>query len=452
MVCWSDDLLISTKDEKARTSVMTAIAKRFKIKQLGVLKKYVGIEVTYGQNGSISLSQGSYIKDILLRFNMSDAKPTPTPAVPKASLPSNPADGQTKDSEAMPYRSAVGSLWYASRGTRPDIEFATNTAAQYSKNFGAVHWQAVKRIMRYLKGCTDSVVTYFHTLKIDIVCFADSDWGADVNTRKSKTGYIIYVAGGPVIWQTKTQKTVALSSCEAEYMAMTEAIQEVLWLKSMLGELKVTPNTPEINVDNQGAMGLAKNPIQHQRTKHIDIKYHFIRDHIRDGDVVENWISGLVNDADMMTKGNETQTFTRHVGEVMNRKTPKQSQLPKEKCCLARTKRTRILVNRASTRRFGNLRIWSMERSLNLFNCIKECYCGIFVHFQPCGNQWAANCRYCLRHTRYITPICSVCRGIAVSTVEISNDVSCINTDCFNYPGRSRRRRNLPDWFAHNTE
>lgn len=180
LVTFSDDVIIATNNEPARRKVVDALAKRFKIKQLGRLSKYVGIQVSYGGGGSISLSQDDYVGGVLNRYGMEDAKPANTPAALGASLhvPTSQQD-DLKQEESDLYRPAVGSLWYASRGTRPDVEYATNTVAQYSNNHGSIHWQAVKRIFRYLKGCVSTSITYFRTAKVTIIAYSDSDWGSE---------------------------------------------------------------------------------------------------------------------------------------------------------------------------------------------------------------------------------------------------------------------------------
>jgi hypothetical protein len=146
---WSDDVVVFTKNERARCKLVSALKKRFKIKELGVLKKYVGIEVTYGENGSVTLSQEKYIQEVLKRYNMSECKSAPTPAVPGLYLTKQqiPLAGQEKlEIEQKPYKSAVGSLWYAAHGTCVDTVYATNTVAQHSKNPNMSHWTAIQRI------------------------------------------------------------------------------------------------------------------------------------------------------------------------------------------------------------------------------------------------------------------------------------------------------------------
>ena len=430
LVTFSDDIIVATKNERARTQVVDAIAARFKIKVLGKLSKYVGIEVSYGANGSISLCQQSYILSMLSRYNMADCKPVNTPAAPGATLLDAPSPNDADVS--IPYKSAVGSLWYASRGTRPDIEYATNTAAQFASNFAAVHWQAVKRIFRYLKSCPSACLTYVKEAAVSIVAYSDSDWGSDSNSRRSKSGYVVLVAGGAVVWQTKTQRSVALSSCEAEYYAMTEAIKELLWLTNMLTEIKVKFETPVLYVDNQGAIALAQNPVNHQRTKHIDIRFHFIRDAIRSGKIIVKYVGTDENIADMFTKALAKILFSKHAMKLVH-------DVEEEKCCLVRTKQT--ILNGRNPNTFYATRQEakeSLESSLNNWGVYLECECGRGFPLNEESQMWEDFCpagHRSLDHTHYL--VCSVCSTeldiFWFAYVDARAPARCTNVYCSSY-------------------
>jgi hypothetical protein len=141
--------------------------------------------------------------------------------------------------------------------------------------------------------------------------WCDSDWAGDIDTRRSKTAYVICVAGGPVVWQTKSQKTVALSSTEAEYIAMSEAVKEMLWIIYLLTEAKIPFETSILWADNQGAQALARNPVLHQRSKHIDIRHHFIRDVLKSGTMKSKFVESKNNCSDFGTKPMSVPTFTK---------------------------------------------------------------------------------------------------------------------------------------------
>jgi hypothetical protein len=251
----------------------------------------------------------------------------------------------------VPYRSAIGALMYLAVATRPDIACAVGQCARYMQNPGKEHWQAVKRIFRYLAGSKTMGLTYDCSIDCDAVeTFSDSDWAADQDGRRSTTGYIVYLYGCAISWKSKLQHTVAHSSTEAEYMAMSDTAREIMWLRGLLSELSLIKNikpTPVIHseekdresqktiadakykpyptgdsgptqsntaatsqdgpptvllADNQGAIQLAKNPVNHERTKHIDIKHHYIREKCEEGQIIPSYINTKLNDADMFTK------------------------------------------------------------------------------------------------------------------------------------------------------
>ena len=188
----------------------------------------------------------------------------------------------------VPYMSAVGSLLYAAIGTRPDIAHAVNVASKFMKNPGQAHWMAVKRILRYIKGTVNKPLVF--TAKggmvkdqLNVCVYSDADWAGDVDDRRSTSGHVVRIGDSTVIWSTKKQKTVSLSSAEAEYMALASATQEVKWVSQFLHELLDVSGMSlcvnmSVYVDNQAAMLISKNDVYHDRTKHIDIRYHYIRD------------------------------------------------------------------------------------------------------------------------------------------------------------------------------
>jgi len=177
----------------------------------------------------------------------------------------------------VPYASAVGSLMYAMVCTRPDIAHAVGTVSRFLSNPGREHWNAVKWILRYLCGTT-SLRLCFGGDKPTLVGYTDSDMAGDIDSRKSTSGYLIKFAGGAVAWQSKLQRCVALSTTEAEFIAITEACKELLWMKKFLQELGFVQDKYFLFCDSQSAIHLGKNSTFHSRSKHIDVRYHWIRD------------------------------------------------------------------------------------------------------------------------------------------------------------------------------
>ncbi|KAL4559971.1 hypothetical protein LXL04_032119 [Taraxacum kok-saghyz] len=242
----------------------------FEMKDLGAAKKILGMEIVRDRKSRVlHLSQKCYIEKILRRFNMHEAKPVNTPFAAHFKLSSALSPTTETDMEYMarvPYSSAVGSLMYAMICTRPDLAYAVSMVSRYMANPGKEHWKAVQWIFRYLRG------------------------------------YVFTLNGCAISWKAQLQSTVALSSTEAEYMAITEAIKEDIWLKGLFGELDDRLKVTTVFCDNQSAIFLSKDQMFHDRTKHIDIRYHFVRDIIEKGDCVVEKIHTDYNPADMFTK------------------------------------------------------------------------------------------------------------------------------------------------------
>lgn len=242
-----------------------------------------------------------YGLDSLDKFGMEDAKPVFTPVDIGLKLNSE-SDSSLVD--ASLYQSAVGSLLYLSNWTRPDITFAVNTVAKFNSNPTEEHWKAVKRIMRYLKGTSDHGIMYTKDSKGNIIGYCDADWAGDINDRKSTSGYAFTLAGAPISWRSKKQSCVALSTAEAEYIALASAAQEAVRLRKLLNELDGPPEGATIiHEDSQSAIAMAKNPQFHGCAKHIDIKYHYIRGEVGNGTVKLSYLPTDKMLADVLTKG-----------------------------------------------------------------------------------------------------------------------------------------------------
>ena len=291
-VCWEDDkllivavyvddLIIASNDQQLKDVFVEHLKAKFSMKDLGELHWCLGMRVLRDRdNRMITLDQEKYIGDILRRFGMEESKPQATPAETGLKLTKR-ADGEAL-TDVKQYMSAVGSLMYAMIGTRPDIAWIVSQLSQHLSNPTQQHWNAVKRVMRYLKG-TAALGLCFRgsSSQISLVGYSDADWAGDLDSRRSTTGYVFQLSGAAVSWSSKRQKTVALSSTEAEYMALAAATQEALWLRVLLKEMGFEQtDATVIKEDNQSCIALAKNPNKHQRTKHIDIRYHFVREQV----------------------------------------------------------------------------------------------------------------------------------------------------------------------------
>lgn len=235
------------------------------------------------------------------KTGMSDCKPTDTPMETNLKLlKAKESDLPVKQAE---YRSVVGGLLYLAVRTRPDIAFVVAAVAKFTSHPTQEHWTAVKRILRYLKGSQDVGIMYASGNLTDIIGYCDADWAGDPEDRRSTSGYMFLLAGGPITWRSQKQKSVALSTAEAEYMALSSASQEVIWLRNLMlscGQVLEKPTI--IYEDNLPAIGLAKNPQFHGRAKHISIRYHFTREQVLEGTLELNYCKTDEMIADMLTK------------------------------------------------------------------------------------------------------------------------------------------------------
>ncbi|OJT15351.1 Retrovirus-related Pol polyprotein from transposon TNT 1-94, partial [Trametes pubescens] len=300
-----DDLTVVTATVALVVEVKAKLREAFDISDKGEIHFILGFAVLRDRsNRRLSLSQTAYIESIVRRFGLEDAKPVSTPMDPHIALtsaqsPSTPAEiGAMRD---VPYREAVGSLMYASLGTRPDITYAVSILSRFSDNPGRIHWDAVRRVFRYLNG-TKHLKLMYGTSDFDLVGYSDAD-GSMHEDRKAISGYAFLIDGGAVSWSSKCQELISLSTTESEYVAITHASKEALWLRSLIGQTFapfVDPIT--LNSDNQSAISLTRDNQYHSRTKHIDIRFHFIRWIIEDKKI--HLIYCPTNDmvADVLTK------------------------------------------------------------------------------------------------------------------------------------------------------
>jgi hypothetical protein len=280
------------------------------MKDLGPANQILGMRITRDrEKGTLNLSQEKYIGKVLERFRVQDAKPRSTPLGShfKLSKEQSPKTDEEREKMAkVPYASAVGSLMYAMVCTRPDIAYAVGVVSRYMADPGPEHWEAVKWILRYLKG-TSGMALCFSGRSANLQGFVDADLGGDVDGRKSTSGYVFTFGNTAISWMSRLQKCVALSTTEAEYIAISEAGKEMVWLKNFLKEIGKEQDKSVLFSDSQSALCLAKNPVFHSRTKHIQLKYHYIREKINDGTLSLEKILGAENPADMLTKGVTTE-------------------------------------------------------------------------------------------------------------------------------------------------
>lgn len=254
------------------------------------------------QDRTIFIHQEAYINRLIKKFSISEARTTSVPADPHVLL--SPAEKDDFVCTRIPFREAVGSLMFLATVSRPDIAYAVNAVSRHLNCYNDSHWQAVKRIFRYLLRTPNLGILYGNSEKgLQLEGYSDADYASDLATRRSTTGYVFMLAGGPVSWTSQRQKLVTLSTTEAEYVAAAAAAKETAWLRNLLNDLEYQcEGATTLFVDNQSAIRLVKNPEFHQRTKHIDIQYHYIRERVQDSELCVNYIPTTLQRADIFTK------------------------------------------------------------------------------------------------------------------------------------------------------
>ncbi|CAN6723070.1 unnamed protein product [Malus baccata var. baccata] len=250
LLLYVDDIILIGSSSQKVQEVITELAAVFKLKDMGILTYFLGLQVQYKVNGDIFVSQFKYIKDLLHKVEMDSCKPAATPCKPHNSLLLNEG-GMLADPSL--YRSLVGSLQYLTF-TRLDIAFAVNSVS-------------VKRILRFLQGTMQHVITFLANTELGITTFSDSDWAADLNTRRSVTVYVVYIGCNPMSWQSKKQSSVSRSSTEAKYKALAHTTAYVAWIRAILQDMNVFLLAPPmIYYDNKSAIALSVNLVFHSRS------------------------------------------------------------------------------------------------------------------------------------------------------------------------------------------
>ena len=276
-----DDLLILGPAVEAIRALKDQLQHRFRMTDLGPVCDYLGMTVTRDRGArTLSISQRGQITKTLESARMENCAPSKTPLVEGRQLEPSPAGWEAPNTDRTAYAAALGKLNYVMVMTRPDIAFPVSKLGQFAANPSAHHWQALKRLYRYLKGTMDGGIQYGGSGR-ELTGYSDSDWAGDVASRKSTGGYVFTLVNGAVSWSSKRQGCVAKSSTEAEYMAISRAGDEAIWLRSLFTELMPEQIKPIVLwSDNQGAIHLSHNPEYHARTKHIDVSYHVIRERV----------------------------------------------------------------------------------------------------------------------------------------------------------------------------
>jgi len=311
-----DDYVVSTNSDEWYSEFVTAFGAKFQIKELGVVNHLLKMSVDWSPD-VCRLGQELQIAELVEKYGLTTAKPVHTPMETGLHLPRPDTCTST-----LPYRQLCGSLLWIARNTRPDIYYHVIYLSQFSSCYGEEHFKALKRVLRYLSTTRHYILEYTRpdmdlSLGAEIEGFCDSDWAGEPSDRVSVSGGLTFLFGNLVSWSTRKQKTIALSSCEAEYMAMTDEMKDLLHVSQMMEPICGVRYPVSLNIDNQGAGYMAQNSINNQRTKHIDIRYHFIRHHIKAGTIELFYVETKSNVSDAMTKSLPVDDFLRHVKKIM---------------------------------------------------------------------------------------------------------------------------------------
>lgn len=293
-----DDILIFGPDNDFRQLLKIPIGNDFDCKDLGDTKYILGLEIIIKSSG-IRISQQGYSKKILERFGFTNAHIISTPLDPNVTLFKGTEEECLENIKE--YQAIVGSLMYLFIGSRPDLAYTVTLLSQFSSCPNNLHLQAAKRTLRYLAGTAEWDLFYPSNTSEYLEVYADASDADDPHTRRSTSGYVLRLGDAAISWSSKQQRSVALSTTEAEYMAMSLAARQITWTKFGLTQLRQNFYTV-FYADNNGAQELAKNPRIHGRSKHIDVHYHYVREKFKDGDFELLYIKSTKNLADLLTK------------------------------------------------------------------------------------------------------------------------------------------------------
>ena len=316
LAVYVDDGILSSTHEHLINNTIDDLRKHFTLKS-GALTLFLGLHIHIDQQHNIWLNQYKYIKTILDRFNMKDCRGITTPA--DASIYQlSPAKEPPKTER--PYRAIIGTLMFLAISTRPDICFATSYLARFLENYTEAHWNAALRVLRYLQNTANLSIVYRAdsgvSLEDSLNFYSDSDYAADHLTRKSVSGSIALLAGGPILYSSTQQRSVSLSTTESEFYAITDCAKSALWLRTLFSELKIEV-TPVIFVDNQSALKLIHNPEHHKRVKHIAVRFLFVRETAERNQIIYRYLCTSENLSDELTKPLPRPILEKHRSQII---------------------------------------------------------------------------------------------------------------------------------------
>lgn len=302
LALYVDDGLVFAKNNTTINKLIDHLTREFEVEVIDS-GCFLGVDILHDrESSSIFLNQTRYINKILEKYNMTDCKGAKSPLEKGHSL-NKPEVLKKEVVSDVPYQAVVGSINYAATGTRPDLSHTVSILSKYLNFPREDHWKAAKRVLRYLQATKDLGLLYKKAKDPSLLVYTDADWVGDQDNRRSMSGMVSFLNAGPITYKAQLQAVPALSTTEAEYVAATNAVKDILWLKRFIAEIgiKLDSKAPLL-CDNQSAIRLIKNPEFHQRTKHIDIRYHFIRYVYEAGDFQVDYVETDKQRADTFTK------------------------------------------------------------------------------------------------------------------------------------------------------
>lgn len=299
-----DDIVFGSTCQDMCDEFAKIMHDEFEMSMMGELNFFLGLQIKQLKDG-IFFNQSKYIKEMLKKFGLEDSKPLKTPMSTEVKL-TRDEEGESLDNTK--YRGMIGSLLYLT-ASRPDIMFSVCLCARFKEDPKTSHLEAVKRIFRYIKSTIHLGLWYPKGSDIETIVYADSDHAGDYVDRKSTSGICTFMGCCLTPWFSKKQTALSISTTEAKYVSAGKACQQALWMKQALVDYGVRLDNIPIMCDNKGAIDLSNNPIQHSRTKHIEIRHHFLRDNVQKGNITIEKVASEDNIADIFTKPLKRELF-----------------------------------------------------------------------------------------------------------------------------------------------
>ncbi|KAF5802908.1 putative RNA-directed DNA polymerase [Helianthus annuus] len=323
LVLYVDDILLASNSLDMLHESKRLLSHNFDMKDLGDASYVIGIEIHRDRHkGILGLSQKTYIDRVLTRYNMQQCKPSVAPVVKGdvfGSFQCPTTEVEKEQMSQIPYASVVGSLMYAQVCTRPDIAYIAGMLGRYQTNPGLDHWKAAKKVLRYLQGTKDYKLTYRRSDHLEVVGYSDSDFAKCKDDKKSTSGYIFMLAGGPISWKSHKQQLTTTSTMMAEYIAVYNATCHGMLLRNLITGLKIVNSISrplKLYCDNSAAVSFSNSNSSTGAGLYLDTKYLFVRERVEENNLCIEYISTKDMLADPMTKGLPPKVFEEHVSNM----------------------------------------------------------------------------------------------------------------------------------------